>query len=71
MSPSRASQVENGLIRLVQMGHIRGRVNEQQLIQLLEQVSGDRVSRRICIDYDSLITRPIRNRSQVHRRDQL
>lgn len=71
VSPSRASQVENGIIRLMQMGHIRGRVTEQQLIQLLEQVSNGRLLRCLCVNYDFPITRPIRSQNQDLRKDQL
>ena len=39
MSPDRARQIEALLVRMVQTGQLRGRVSEQQLIELLDQVS--------------------------------
>ncbi|KZT44190.1 hypothetical protein SISSUDRAFT_966260, partial [Sistotremastrum suecicum HHB10207 ss-3] len=38
VSPSRSSQIEGILLRMAQSGQLRGRVSEQQLIDLLEQV---------------------------------
>jgi len=37
VSPSRSSQIESILLRMAQTGQLRGRVSEQQLIDLLEQ----------------------------------
>ncbi|KZS98925.1 hypothetical protein SISNIDRAFT_4664 [Sistotremastrum niveocremeum HHB9708] len=37
VSPSRSSQIEGILLRMAQSGQLRGRVSEQQLIDLLEQ----------------------------------
>lgn len=39
MSPERAQQIEAILLRMVQAGQLRGRVSEEQLIGLLDQVS--------------------------------
>lgn len=39
VSADRARQIEAMLLRLAQSGQLRGRVTEQQLIDLLEQVS--------------------------------
>ncbi|KAN0115866.1 DNA-binding TFAR19-like protein [Russula decolorans] len=38
VSPTRSNQIESILLRMVQSGQLRGRVSEQQLIDLLEQV---------------------------------
>jgi hypothetical protein len=38
VSPERARQIEGILARLAQSGQLRGRVTENQLIDLLEQV---------------------------------
>lgn len=38
VSPSRSTQIESILLRLFQSGQLRGRVGEEQLISLLEQV---------------------------------
>lgn len=38
VSPTRSSQIESILLRMLQGGQLRGRVSEQQLIDLLEQV---------------------------------
>jgi len=38
VSPQRSQQVETILLRMVQSGQLRGRVTEEQLIQLLEQM---------------------------------
>ena len=38
VSPTRSSQIESILLRMLQAGQLRGRVSEQQLIDLLEQV---------------------------------
>lgn len=38
VSPARSSQIESILLRMLQAGQLRGRVSEQQLIDLLEQV---------------------------------
>ena len=37
--PQLSSQIESILLRMAQSGQLRGRVTEQQLIGLLEQVS--------------------------------
>ncbi|KAH9977351.1 PDCD5-related protein [Lactifluus volemus] len=37
VSPSRSNQIESILLRMAQTGQLRGRVSEQQLIDLLEQ----------------------------------
>jgi len=37
VSPTRSSQIESILLRMLQAGQLRGRVSEQQLIDLLEQ----------------------------------
>ncbi|KAI0303536.1 PDCD5-related protein [Multifurca ochricompacta] len=37
VSPARSNQIESILLRMAQSGQLRGRVNEQQLIDLLEQ----------------------------------
>jgi Double-stranded DNA-binding domain len=39
VSPERSRQIEGILLRMAQTGQLRGKVNEQQLIDLLEQVS--------------------------------
>lgn len=38
VSPERSKQIESILLRMAQTGQLRGRVNEEQLINLLEQV---------------------------------
>ena len=38
VSPTRSNQIESILLRMLQSGQLRGRVSEQQLIDLLEQV---------------------------------
>ncbi len=38
VSPTRSNQIESILLRMLQGGQLRGRVSEQQLIDLLEQV---------------------------------
>ena len=38
VSPTRSNQIESILLRMLQAGQLRGRVGEQQLIDLLEQV---------------------------------
>lgn len=38
VSPERSKQIETILIRMAQSGQLRGRVSENQLIELLEQV---------------------------------
>ena len=38
VSPTRSNQIESILLRMLQAGQLRGRVSEQQLIDLLEQV---------------------------------
>ncbi|KAI0781357.1 DNA-binding TFAR19-related protein [Trametes elegans] len=40
VSPDRAQQIEAILLRMVQGGQLRGRVSEQQLIDLLDQIDG-------------------------------
>jgi hypothetical protein len=42
--PSLSKQIESLLVRLAQSGQLRGRVTEQQLIGLLEQVNSDALS---------------------------
>ncbi|KAI0261053.1 PDCD5-related protein [Gloeopeniophorella convolvens] len=37
VSPARSTQIESILLRMAQTGQLRGRVSEQQLIDLLEQ----------------------------------
>ncbi|KAH9180245.1 DNA-binding TFAR19-related protein [Lactarius sanguifluus] len=37
VSPARSKQIESILLRMAQSGQLRGRVNEEQLINLLEQ----------------------------------
>lgn len=39
VSPNRSRQIETILLRMAQMGQLKGRVGEEQLIELLEQVS--------------------------------
>jgi DNA-binding TFAR19-related protein (PDSD5 family) len=39
VSPERSRQTEEILLRLVQSGQIRGKVTEEQLIELLDQVA--------------------------------
>lgn len=41
VSPERSAQIESILLRMAQSGQLRGRVNEEQLIGLLQQVSFD------------------------------
>ncbi|KAK0502736.1 PDCD5-related protein [Armillaria luteobubalina] len=38
VSPERSQQIEGILMRMVQSGQLRGRVSENQLIELLDQV---------------------------------
>lgn len=38
VSPERSQQIEGILLRMVQSGQLRGRVSENQLIELLDQV---------------------------------
>ena len=38
MSPERSAQIETILLRMAQSGQLRGRVSEEQLIDLLNQV---------------------------------
>lgn len=38
VSPDRSRQIEAILLRMAQTGQLRGRVSEEQLIELLEQV---------------------------------
>ncbi|KAI0003399.1 PDCD5-related protein, partial [Russula compacta] len=38
VSPTRSNQIESILLRMAQTGQLQGRVSEQQLIDLLEQV---------------------------------
>ncbi|KAJ7739642.1 PDCD5-related protein [Mycena maculata] len=38
VSPERSKQIEGILMRMVQSGQLRGRVSEEQLIDLLEQM---------------------------------
>ncbi len=52
VSPERSKQIETILMRMVQSGQLRGRVSENQLIDLLDQV---RTSHGI-----SLILSPVR-----------
>ncbi|RPD59173.1 DNA-binding TFAR19-related protein [Lentinus tigrinus ALCF2SS1-6] len=40
VSPDRAHQIEAILLRMAQTGQLRGRVSEEQLIQLLDQIDG-------------------------------
>ncbi|EIW60806.1 DNA-binding TFAR19-related protein [Trametes versicolor FP-101664 SS1] len=40
VSPERAQQIEAILLRMVQAGQLRGRVSEEQLIGLLDQIDG-------------------------------
>ncbi|KAI0654784.1 hypothetical protein C8Q70DRAFT_925216 [Cubamyces menziesii] len=40
VSPDRAKQIEAILLRMVQSGQLRGRVSEEQLIGLLDQIDG-------------------------------
>ncbi|KAI0831727.1 DNA-binding TFAR19-related protein [Trametes gibbosa] len=40
VSPDRAQQIEAILLRMVQTGQLRGRVSEEQLIGLLDQIDG-------------------------------
>lgn len=39
VSPERSRQIEGILVRMAQSGQLRGKVSEEQLIELLEQVS--------------------------------
>lgn len=39
VSPERSRQIEGILVRMAQTGQLRGKVSEEQLIELLEQVS--------------------------------
>ena len=38
VSPQRSAQIESALLRMAQSGQLRGRIGEEQLIGLLEQV---------------------------------
>ncbi|KAG7086553.1 hypothetical protein E1B28_002502 [Marasmius oreades] len=38
VSPERSRQIEGILLRMIQSGQLRGRVSENQLIELLEQI---------------------------------
>lgn len=38
VSPARSNQIESILLRMAQTGQLKGRVGEEQLINLLEQV---------------------------------
>ncbi|KAI0806932.1 DNA-binding TFAR19-related protein [Fomes fomentarius] len=40
VSPDRARQIEALLLRMAQTGQLRGRVSEEQLIELLDQIDG-------------------------------
>jgi hypothetical protein len=44
VSPTRSAQIEGILLRMAQGGQLRGRVNEETLINLLEQVSQPRLT---------------------------
>lgn len=44
VSPERAQQIEAILLRMVQAGQLRGRVSEEQLIGLLDQVNIMRIN---------------------------
>ncbi|GJJ12242.1 hypothetical protein Clacol_006483 [Clathrus columnatus] len=44
VSPSRSRQIEGILLRMAQTGQLRGRVTEQQLIELLEQAENAQAS---------------------------
>lgn len=39
VSPERSRQIEGILVRMAQSGQLRGKVSEEQFIELLEQVS--------------------------------
>lgn len=39
VSPERSRQIESIIVRMAQSGQLRGKVSEEQLIELLEQVS--------------------------------
>ena len=39
VSPSRSHQIETILLRMAQMGQLKGRIGEEQLIDLLKQVN--------------------------------
>lgn len=41
VNPAKASQVESIIMRLVQTGQIRGKVNEEMLVGLLAQVNAE------------------------------
>lgn len=43
VSPGRSKQIEMILLRMAQAGQLRGRIGEEQLIGLLEQVRSLRV----------------------------
>ncbi|KAJ7043140.1 PDCD5-related protein [Mycena alexandri] len=54
VSPERSQQIEGILMRLVQSGQIRGKVSENQLIDLLEQMEeagGKTTSKKSTISY--------------------
>jgi len=42
VSPERSKQIETILLRMAQSGQLRGRVSEDQLIDLLNQIEEDR-----------------------------
>ena len=48
VSPARATQIESILLRLAQTGQLMGRMGEEQLIKLLEQVSAYALLRCTC-----------------------
>lgn len=45
VSPERSKQIEIILLRMAQTGQLRGRVSEEQLISLLDQVSSSQIER--------------------------
>ncbi|KAF9001874.1 PDCD5-related protein [Cyathus striatus] len=54
VSPERSKQIESILVRMVQSGQIRGRMSEEQLINLLdqmEQVQGKSLNNKPAIVY--------------------
>ncbi|KAJ7184307.1 PDCD5-related protein [Mycena filopes] len=54
VSPERSQQIETVLVRLVQSGQIRGKVSENQLIDLLEQMEdagGKTTTKKSTISY--------------------
>lgn len=61
VSPTRSSQIESILLRMAQTGQLRGRVGEEQLISLLEQVYHFLKPRKpsyVTVFHISLICRP-------------